>query len=84
MISFVFQSFNLFQNLNGLENVEMQVKIKVKLYSKSIKDRVMNLIKKVIFENKINHFPNKLSGGKQQRIIIARALVNNPDIITIK
>jgi len=82
-IAFVFQSFNLFQNLNVLENVEMPMKIKGQLSSKQIKDRALSLIEKVGLSNRLNHFPNQLSGGEQQRVTIARALVNNPDILLL-
>ena len=82
-ISFVFQSFNLFQNLNVLENVEMPMKIKGKLSYKKIRERALSLIEKVGLTNRINHFPNQLSGGEQQRVTIARALVNSPDILLL-
>ena len=82
-ISFVFQSFNLFQNLNVLENVEMPMKIKGNLSYKKIKERALSLIEKVGLTNRINHFPNQLSGGEQQRVTIARALVNSPDILLL-
>ena len=82
-IAFVFQSFNLFQNLNVLENVEMPMKIKGQLSSKQIKERALSLIEKVGLSNRLNHFPNQLSGGEQQRVTIARALVNNPDILLL-
>ena len=52
----------------------------IKLSSKEIRDRANDLIKKVGLSNRINHFPNnQLSGGEQQRVTIARALVNNLD-----
>lgn len=79
-IGFVFQDFNLIKRLSIKENIEIPM-----LYRgfsiKDTKDKVIELLKKVNLDSKINKYPTELSGGQQQRISIARALINNPDII---
>jgi len=82
-VAFVFQSFNLLPNLNVIENVEIPMKIKGELSSDEIHKRAVELLEKVGLGNRLNHFPNQLSGGEQQRVTIARALSNKPKILLL-
>jgi putative ABC transport system ATP-binding protein len=82
-VAFVFQSFNLLPNLNVIENVEIPMKIKGQLSSDEIHKRAVELLEKVGLANRLNHFPNQLSGGEQQRVTIARALSNKPKILLL-
>lgn len=74
-IGFVFQFYNLVQNLTALENVELATQI--------CKDSLepIEVLKKVGLENRINNFPSQLSGGEQQRVAIARAIAKNPKLL---
>ena len=73
-VGFVFQSFNLIQNLSAKENVEMAL-------DKADKDKVEKVLKLVKLENKMDKYPKELSGGEQQRVSIARALVKDAPIL---
>ena len=80
VIGIVFQSFNLLNEFTVLENV-MLPKLFQKGSKKSIKMRAMDYLEKFGLQNNIKQKPNTLSGGEQQRVAIARSLINNPQII---
>lgn len=79
-IGFVFQKFNLIPSLTALENVALpslfQGKTKEERYSKAVE-----LLSFVGLSHRLKHKPNQLSGGEQQRVAIARSMINDPDII---
>ncbi|MEO0092467.1 MAG: ABC transporter ATP-binding protein [candidate division WOR-3 bacterium] len=79
-IGFVFQTFNLIPVLTAFENVEMPLLILNKS-AKDRKERALSILKEVGLEDYINRKPNEMSGGQQQRIAIARALVKNPSLV---
>ncbi len=79
-IGFVFQSFNLIQQLNVIENIEVPMYYQG-TSDKISKQRAQELAVMVGLGERTKHKPNELSGGQQQRVAIARALVNDPLII---
>ncbi len=79
-IGFVFQQFNLLQNLNALENVTIPMIFQGKS-EKERTERAEFLLTSLGLEDRMNHKPMELSGGEQQRIAIVRALSNDPEIV---
>jgi putative ABC transport system ATP-binding protein len=79
-IGFVFQSFNLIDELTVFENVELPL-IYTGIKAADRKKRVEAVLDKVQIMHRRNHYPQQLSGGQQQRVAVARAVVNNPKLI---
>ena len=79
-IGFVFQSFNLIDELNVFENVELPLTY-LKIPSAQRKEMVKEVLKRMNIGHRQKHFPQQLSGGQQQRVAIARAVVANPKLI---
>ena len=80
-VGMVFQHFNLFNNLNVIDNLTL-APIQVKKMKKDeAKELAMKMLGKVGLEDKAQSYPSMLSGGQKQRVAIARALCMNPDIM---
>ncbi|MBQ8045356.1 MAG: ABC transporter ATP-binding protein [Bacteroidales bacterium] len=79
-IGFVFQSFNLIDELSVEENVELPL-IYMGVKHSERKERVKKMLERMSISHRTRHFPQQLSGGQQQRVAIARALVSNPKLI---
>jgi lipoprotein-releasing system ATP-binding protein len=79
-VGFIFQFHYLLKDFNALENVMLPLLIRG-VKKKIALDTARDLLNEVNMEKRFNHFPNELSGGEQQRIAVARSLVNNPLLI---
>jgi len=78
-IGFIFQEFNLLPGLNALENVMLPLR-----YHKNRRggrERAQSLLEEVGLEHRIHHRPDQMSGGEQQRVAIARSLINTPSLV---
>jgi putative ABC transport system ATP-binding protein len=77
-IGFIFQSFNLLLRTTALENVEIPM-----VYGQGFVDRkkAMAALQRVGLAARANHFSSELSGGEQQRVAVARALINSPALV---
>lgn len=83
-IGFIFQSFNLIDELSVFDNVALPLRYsREKPSNKQIKQRVTQCLEQVGLSHRITHKPNQLSGGQQQRVAIARALVAKPAILLV-
>lgn len=79
-LGFVFQSFNLIDELNVYENVELPLTY-LGIKASERRRMVEDILKRMNISHRAKHFPQQLSGGQQQRVAIARAIVTNPQII---
>jgi putative ABC transport system ATP-binding protein len=80
VIGFVFQSFNLIDELNVYENIELPL-LYMGVSSSERKKKVKQAMERMSISHREKHFPQQLSGGQQQRVAIARAVVANPKLI---
>ncbi|MSN27431.1 MAG: ATP-binding cassette domain-containing protein [Geobacter sp.] len=79
-LGFVFQSFHLISYLTAIENVMLPLAI-VKMSTAAKKGAARSALERVGLGGKLDRLPNQLSGGEQERVAIARAIVNNPHIL---
>jgi putative ABC transport system ATP-binding protein len=79
-VGFIFQSFNLIDDIDVFANVELPL-LYLKMKSSERKRRVDEVLQRMNIDHRAKHFPQQLSGGQQQRVAIARAVVANPGLI---
>ena len=79
-IGVVFQDFRLLSNKTAYENIAFAMEAVGKT-DEEIASDVPHVLELVDLSHRINHFPNQLSGGEQQRLAIARAIINQPELI---
>lgn len=80
-VGMVFQSFNLFENLNIIENIKLAPRKVLRITNKQAEKEALELLKRVGLANKAYEYPKNLSGGQKQRVAIARALAMHPEVI---
>jgi putative ABC transport system ATP-binding protein len=79
-VGFVFQSFNLIPTLNVVENIALPL-FPEHSSRKDMFERSRKVAKDVGLTQRLDHYPNELSGGEQQRVAVARALINEPKLL---
>jgi len=79
-IGVIFQDYRLLPKMTAFENIAFAMEV-IEAPTRIIKKRTMEVLELVKLKDKANAYPNQLSGGEQQRIAIARAIVNNPTVI---
>ena len=80
-IGLVYQNFLLNENMTAIENVMLPTFLNKNLDKTKRYKKAVNILKELDLSNRLNHYPKELSGGEQQRVAVARALINNPDFI---
>jgi putative ABC transport system ATP-binding protein len=79
-MGFVFQAFNLLPVLSAVENVEIPLLLQ-NLNSRESHRRALEMLETLGLAHRANHRPDQLSGGEQQRVAVARALVHKPSVV---
>jgi putative ABC transport system ATP-binding protein len=79
-VGFIFQFYNLVSTLSAVENVELPMSF-AGVPKEARREKALELLRTVGLENRASHIPDEMSGGEQQRVAVARALGNDPELI---